>query len=262
MQRKTEHLEEERNTLGEKNSWIERILRSLEKDGQAVDIINRLKRGESHRQIAEWLGRPLVPPRTGGSQSLSPTTERNITEAIAQYHGDLVEHRDPRYWTNVTSEAPLIEHLVNLYFTWIHPVHMLLDQGHFMSSFKACSDTYCSSALVNVICAMACSLVHDESCEDDELTNAGIVNIKEKFLNETRALMRNTDHDKMTAIQTYAIMFLVDLGCGNGLMASSHLRLAAETLLSKSGSEQSSESEELAAWGILTLQMYVSNILY
>ena len=259
LQRKNEYLEEEKDNLGEKNSWIEQIIASLKDDGQGTEIISRLKRGESHQTVAEWLGRPLVSGRGGEHpQSLSPTTEHSITEAITQYHKRMVEAHDPRYWTNVTPEASLIEHLVLLYLTWIHPTHMLFDEQHFMESFRDCSDTYCSSALVNVICAMSCNLLHGESWEDDDQTKAGIEIIRNKFMDETRALMRNTDYEKMTAIQTYAIMFLVELGSGHALMGTSHLRLAAETLLSKTTSEQSSESEEITAWGVLTLHTCVS----
>lgn len=249
LQRKNEYLEEEKDSLGEKNSWIERIMSELESDGQGPEIISRLKRGESHRAIAEWLGRPLVGPRT---KDLSPTTENQISQAIEQYHRDLVENHDPRYWTNVSTEAELVEHLIQLYLTWIHPVHMLFDEEHFMSSFKDCSDVYCSAALVNVICAMSCHLLHDTR-DDDEQTKSGIESLRNQFINESQSLMKDADFTKMTSIQTYAIMFLVEVGSGQGLMASSHLRLAVESLTAKKMSEQSPEAEEVSAWGILTL---------
>lgn len=258
LQRKNEYLEEEKDTLGEKNSWIEKIMGSLEEDGQGSEIISRLKRGESHKSIAEWLGRPLVNPDT---QRLSPTTEHQIGQAIEQYHRSLVDHHDPRYWTNVSTEAELIEHLVKLYFTWIHPVHMMFDEEHFRSSFNDCSDVYCSSALVNIICAMSCHLLHDTR-DDDEQTKSGIESLRTQFLNESRSLMKNADPSKMTSIQTYAIMFLVELGSGHGLMASSHLRLAVENLTAKKTAEQSSEAEEVTAWGILTLHTAWSGLIY
>ena len=255
LQRKNEHLEEENDSLGERNNWIEKIMRSLKDDGQGIEIIQRLKRGESHKTIAEWLGRPL----SGEMQDMSPITEIRLTEAIEQYHRELVESHDPRYWTNVTADVVLIEHLVTLYLTWIHPVHMLFDEGHFVKSFKQCSDVYCSSSLVNIICAMSCHLLHS-TWDDDEETRNGIYNLRSKFLEETRSLMKNAEVSKMTSIQTYAIMFLVELGSGQGLIASSHLRLATESLITKQTSEQTSESEEVAAWGILTLHTCVSRL--
>lgn len=258
LQRKNEYLEEEKDSLGEKNSWIEEIIRSLKDDGQGIEIISRLKRGESHQAIAEWLGRPLVGADTG---ALSPTTEHQIGQAIEQYHRNLVENHDPRYWTNVSTEAELIEHLIKLYFTWIHPVHMLFDEEHFTSSFKDCTDVYCSSALVNIICAMSCYLLHDTR-DDDEQTKSGIESLRTQFINESRSLMKHADCAKMTSIQTYAIMFLVELGSGHGLIASSHLRLAVESLTAKQTSEQSAEAEEVAAWGILTLHTAWSGLTY
>lgn len=257
LQRKNEHLEEEKDSLGEKNSWIEKIIASLKDDGQGNEIIGKIKRGESHRAIAEWLGRPLVGSGTS-TEALSPTTDFQIGQAIEQYHRNLVENHDPRFWTNVSTEAELIEHLIKLYFTWIHPVHMLFDEAHFMSSFKDCADVYCSSALVNIICAMSCHLLHDTG-NDDEQTKSGIQSLQTQFTNETKSLMKHADCTKMTSIQTYAIMFLVELGSGHGLIASSHLRLAVESLIAKQTSEQSSEAEEVAAWGILTLHTYVAS---
>lgn len=255
LQRKNEYLEEEKDSLGEKNSWIEKIMSELETDGQGPEIISKLKRGESHQAIAEWLGRPLVRSHT---KDLSPTTEIQISQAIERYHRDLVENHDPRYWTNVSTEAQLIEHLIQLYLTWIHPVHMLFDEDQFMSSFKNCSDTYCSAPLINIICAMSCHILHDTQ-EDDEQTKSGLRTLRMQFIDESRSLMKDADFAKMTSIQTYAIMFLVEIGSGQGLIASSHLRLAVESLTAKQTSEQSSEAEEVSAWGILTLHTYVAS---
>ena len=230
-------------------------MRSLQDDAQGTEIISRLKRGESHKDIAEWLGRPLV---GSYNQSLSPTVQNQISQAIEQYHQNLIENHDPRYWTNVSTESELIDHLIKLYLTWIHPVHMLFDQDHFMASFKGCTDSYCSPALVNIICAMSCHLLHDTR-DDDEQTKSGIEFLRIQFINEAQSLMEHADLEKMTSIQTYAIMFLVELGSGHGLIGSSHLRLAVEKLIAKKTSEQSSEAEEVTAWGILTLHTYVTS---
>ena len=254
LQRKNEHLEEERDSLGEKNSWIEKIMRSLQNDAQGTEIISRLKRGESHKDIAQWLGRPLA---GSDKQALSPKVQYQISQAIEQYHQNLVENHDPRYWTNVSADSELINHLIKLYLTWIHPAHMLFHEDHFMTSFMDCTDSYCSPALVNIICAMSCHLLHDTR-DDDEQTKSGIEFLRTQFISEAQSLMEHADLEKMTSIQTYAIMFLVELGSGHGLIGSSHLRLAVEKLIAKKTSEQSAEAEEVTAWGILTLHTYVT----
>ena len=252
LQRKNEYLEEENDSLGEKNEWIELIVNSLKRDAQGAEIIRRLKRGESYQIIAEWLGRPLTP----NTQALSPASEVQLSRAIERYHNDLVENHDPRFWTNVTSDTVLIEHLIALYLTWIHPSHMLFDETHFMESFHACSDTYCSSPLVNAICAMSCHFLHGV-WENDEDRKTGIESLGAQFMDEAKAMMTSPEYTKMTVIQTYAIMFLVELGSGHGLLASSHLRLATESLVAKKNREQSSESSEVASWGLLTLHTCV-----
>ena len=248
LQRKTDHLEEENSNLEEKNEWTEAIMNSLKHDSQGSEIIRRLKRGETHQGIAEWLGRPIVP----NTEALSPVSEFQFSAAIERYHRGLVENHDPRYWTNVTDDPILIEHLVALYLTWVHPAHMLFDEVHFMEAFKACSDTYCSPPLVNAICAMSCHLLYGV-WENEPDSGSGMESLGNQFLAETKALMTTLECTKMTVIQTYGILFLVELGSGHGLKATSHLRLATESLVAKNNPEQSSESSEVASWGLLTL---------
>lgn len=112
--------------------------------------------------------------------------------------------------------------------------------------------------MVNVICAMACHLLHDTYRTFDSDAHDIVVSLRNQFMDETKFWMqKDVDYTKMTNIQTHAIMSLVEIGCGQGLLASSHLRLAVENLLTKQSSEQSSESEHVATWGILTLHTCV-----
>lgn len=153
----------------------------------------------------------------------------------------------------------LIEHLVTLYLTWVHPSHVLFDEERFTTSFRKCVDTYCSPDLVNVICATSCLLLH-ASPDNDAGSRDAISSLRARFINEARVLLKGVSRSKMTSLQTYAIMFLYDLMLGNGLMATCHLRLATETLVEKRIAEQSFESEEVSAWGIVTLHTYVKAI--
>ena len=253
LQRKTENLVEENEALGETNSWIEQIMASLKENGHAAEIINRLKRGDTHEAIATWLRHPKV----RAFQAMSPATERKLGQAIEQIHRDFAQNPDPLYWTSIARVPALVEHLIKLYLTWVHPVHMLFDQDHFIHSFRTCSDIYCSAPLVNVICAMACHLLHDTYGGDLNARDS-MASLRRQFMDETKYwLQRDLNYSKMTTIQTYAILSLIEIGTGHGLLASSHLRLAVESLLTKRNSEQSSESEEVTKWGILTLHTCV-----
>ena len=249
LKQKNVDLEEEKDTLGEKNSWIQQIIESLKDNGHGIEIIDRLKRGESHQSIAKWLGEPLLIPEI--APDMSPTTERSVSQAIQQYYHDLMQEHDMRYWTSVVSEGVAVEHLVKLYLTWIHPVHMMFDENHFVTSFRDCSDEYCSSALVSVICAVSCHLLHDDRDDDD--INDGVDILRNQFMQETRRRMRDLDDGEMTTVQTYAIMHLAEFGSGHGLIATSHLRLAVESLIDKQNSEHAEDLDRVATWGILTL---------
>ncbi len=102
LQRKSKHLEEEKNKL-EENIWIEQIICSLNADRGYNEIVSRLQRGDSHRNVAEWLGRPSI--GAGDVLALSTTTEYRLNEAIKQYFRDLIEHHEPRILTNVPTDA-------------------------------------------------------------------------------------------------------------------------------------------------------------
>ena len=252
LQQKNEHLETEKDTLGEKIGYIEHIIGSLKNDNQGSEIIRRLKSGESHKAIAEWLGRPLL--GSVDAPSLSPTTEFSINEAIEQYHQRLAEDCDPRYWTSVTQDAELIEHLVALYFTWMNPIHMIIDEIQFIDSFQRCSEVYCSSALVTIICAMSCFLLHHIDNDDSQM-KAAVDSLRDRFIKETQSLMREVDDHRMTTIQVHAIMYLVEFASGHGLIATSHLRLAVEKLMEKQELEQARNSELVTNLGIMSLHM-------
>ena len=245
LQKENKDLEEKKSTLGKQQTWTERIMLSLKDNGRASDIVVRLKRGDSHQMIAEWLGQSPV------GSVLSPTVAREI-ERFHTHQSQLAENHDPRYWTEVTHDAGLITHLVRLYLTWIHPAHMLFDEDHFMQSFNTCSNLYCAPALVSVICALSTCLLH-EGTDGDESFNENSQELRDNFMTEAQTFMRTADSTKMTTLQTYAIMFLIDIGSGHGNMATSHLRFASESLIAKQNSDQSSEAEEISAWGILTL---------
>ena len=242
-------LEEQKGSLEEQNGWVEQIVASLKEDAYYVETINRLKRGDSHQSIAEWLGRPLV-----SGTKLSPKSSDQLDKAVQKYHRSFLVNKDPRYWTAATKDIALIEHLVSLYLIWVHPCHMLFDEERFLSSFKNCVDVYCSPALVNVICATSCLLL--DVPRDDEGETSSFLRMS--FINEARIHLKGADTSKTTTWQAYAISFICEVGTGKGLKAASYLRLATESLVAKEKIEQTFKSHEVSSWGVLTLNMFVS----
>jgi hypothetical protein len=61
-------------------------------------------------------------------------------------------------WTEVTSDASFVSHLISLYFTWQHPGLNWIDRDLFLRDMrsKKLGSKFCSPLLVNSILAVAC----------------------------------------------------------------------------------------------------------
>lgn len=254
MVRKIKSLEQQNHELQgsikDKDLWMESIFYALKNDENGVEVLQRLKQGQSYQQLTEWLGRSPIRDIRG----LSPTSEHRLADVVRKYERTLDSKNVPdgargSRWTTVTSDDSIVHHLMALYFAWVHPVHMLFSEKHFMTSFRIGDNTFCTPALVNVMCAMGSCLLVDQG--GDEI-DARL--LSRQFLEQVRTSVRLEDVSLPPLASTYAIMFLVELSCGQARMASSHLRLGVETI-SKCSSQDSgyAEAEEIALWGIQTL---------
>lgn len=244
--------------LQEKNNWVEHILRAISTDDSGTEVIQRLKNGESYRSVAQSLGRPPFPD----IPDLSPKSQRQLSDALMDYDKDVASDRDSesgiRYdgeWTSVTSDHAFIDHLFSLYFTWVHPVHMLFSQNHFISSYRNHCNLYCTSSLVNAICAMGCLFLGEKgkySTEDGSDPDK----LRPRFMEEARSLIKPKHYNTRTMVQTFAVMFLVELGHGQGARATSYIRLAADAMNSLQDNNYSTEAMEITKWGIYALNWY------
>lgn len=94
-----------------------------------------------------------------------------LPSAELRVHGiESVLHPTPflpaSVWTNVDHNDRFISHLINYYFTWEQPVNSFVQKTAFLDEMKQKSATmyfeeksayrFCSPALVNTICAVAC----------------------------------------------------------------------------------------------------------
>ncbi|MCJ1401592.1 hypothetical protein MMC11_004808 [Xylographa trunciseda] len=241
-------------------SCVEQIIRALSTGEKGEDIINRLRNGQSYQSIAESLG-SSPPGSLAAIAELSPSGQRNFSMAINDYDKDVIMERRTSAgpvkevaWTTITSDQTLISHLLTLYFTWVHPVHMLFSRPHFMASFVNHDNIYCTSALVNAICAMACHLF-DKSPDERFETEVHPQDLRRKFMLEARTLVKDMPTEKLAVVQTYAVMFLVDLSSGKGANSASYIRLAADAIDQRVESGYSSQAAEMTKWGIYALSV-------
>lgn len=176
------------------------------------DILERIKNRDSITDIANW----LESIESNGESQLSIYAGSNN-----ELDGDLPSEF---VWTTVTSDDEVIEHLISLYFTWVHPFYPLFSEGHFVDSMKQESDEFCSHNLFNAICAMACYL-HTAIDED-------IIDYKRmgtQFSDFVRNRIDPQD-SSLTNIQAFAVMFLVRCAQGQGFSGSVYLTIASRSM--------------------------------
>jgi hypothetical protein len=192
---------------------------ALSSDEQGPDIFRRLKSGESYDTIVEWLRREAH-EETG---DFSPIRSTHSNHRSSDF--DFGDSSPLFCWTSVTSDNSVLDHLFQLYFAWVHPVYTLFNEGHFVNSYTRQKNRYCSSILVDAICAMACKYhtPSDSDRVDMELLGS-------KFCDAVRANIDPMDKS-ITTIQAFAVMFLVEMARGKGLRASSYLRIAGSNLV-------------------------------
>ena len=53
LQRKNEDLEEQHSVMSQRHERVEKIILSFKDDSQRAELVNRLKRGESHQDIVK-----------------------------------------------------------------------------------------------------------------------------------------------------------------------------------------------------------------
>lgn len=203
-----------------KNHLQEQILQAFASgsdDEKIPELVERLQRQEQYESIVEWLGRSSIEDL----DTLSPRESQ-------QPQLDASDHEmggvSTGWWTTVTKDKAVLDHLMQLYFAWIHPVHTLFDEGHFVDDYSRQLENYCSSVLVNSMCALACHLHPQVEGEDVDYEQLGM-----EFSDAARIGIDPVE-SSLTMVQTFAVMFLVDCARANGLRGSSYLRVATSNL--------------------------------
>lgn len=270
LQEATNLLQKDKDALQAKEDVQSVILDILENNGYKHEIVRRLRHGEPRESVASWLlGQPDLRKHL---RSLPPSHQSIL--GLVQRVEDLYEAdqgpapppvETAHQWTQVTKSQTLIGHLFELYFTWVHPIHMLFSEVDFLASYHAGDDTYCSNPLTDAICAMACHLLDNPSPGSKPRDKDSIsgyddaIQLREAFMGEARSSLGPDTYTQMTSIQAFAIMFLSELSSGRARSATGYLRCAADHLKFSKADGQSKEALELSYWGVHTLNTRVTH---
>ncbi|QSZ31836.1 hypothetical protein DSL72_001405 [Monilinia vaccinii-corymbosi] len=180
------------------------------------EILERIKNKDSIKSIAGWL------------ESIDSNGESQPSIYGSSDHEKDGDQLKDFSWTTVTHDTEIIDHLMTLYFTWVHPFHPLFNEGHFVRSKQTGSNAFCSHSLFNSICAMACYL-HTAMENENENNDADYKQMGVKFCDLARAII-NPEDKSLTTIQAFAVMFLVRCAQGQGLSGSVYLTVASRSM--------------------------------
>jgi hypothetical protein len=172
-----------------------------------------------------------------------------------------------RAWTEITTDVPLVEHLMALYFCWEYPTFASLSKEHFLDDFKLGRRRHCSSLLVNAMLAVGCrfsSLAVTRTNPDDS-TTAG----DHFFAEALRLLDEESDRHSLTTIQALGLMSIREASCGRSSEAifysGQSIRLAVEMGLhldSENGGKDDASLEQAVHsatfWGAFSLDQFVN----
>ena len=255
--------------LQEASGWSNTILETISKNGHDKEIVAKLRSGKSHHEIADWL---LEQVEIGKHINIESNSRRELIDVVNHFEGQYQDEDGLRRaekgwtsqheitWTDVSSSQILIGHLFDLYFTWVHPVHMLFSELDFKYSFRTNDTSYCSRPLVNAVCAMACHLLENEGARKPDGNTQEAATLREGFMSEARRQLTPANYKDLTSVQAFAVMHLVDFSAGKARSAVGYLRSAVENVTTATSS-QSLEAREITVWGINTLNTYVSSHL-
>ena len=267
LQKERSDLTKDKEHLQSRHEVQEVILDILTNHGHDREIIKRLQSGDSRASVAQWL---LQLPNISQHLRTIPASQKELLKIVQQLEeqyeepegetGGFRPNAFKKYrWTKITLSQPLIGHLFELYFTWVHPIHMLFSESDFLNAYENGDETYCSSALVNSICAMGCILL-DNPRKNRELTEEypgdtyqDAIQLRGAFIAEARARLPPKSYNDWTSIHAFAVIHLVELSSGKARSATAYIRSAADYMKISAPSEQTNEAIQLAYWGIHTL---------
>lgn len=157
---------------------------------------------------------PLLGPQPDVSRSLEAAFSRHdqtfgMVKGAEMSHTSIglgtefIDQRIHHPWTNITHDQELLEHLINLYFTWQHCFFQNFPENLFREDFHAGRTKFCSRILLNAICAAGCFLSNREIVRQDQGNG---VTLMDKFYDEAKAQLADADQSTLT---TTASLYLI-----------------------------------------------------
>ncbi|WPH01908.1 Hypothetical protein R9X50_00476200 [Acrodontium crateriforme] len=278
-------------TLQQQNNALDVIVASLRKlpKEESIALLDDLRNDIDYDVLASSLRGNVRLPQSYAPQTLeadlaqqmaeatpTSTTFENMPYASIQKPNDpptlqtqllspqATLGESPVTWFRSPKDPEFIDHLLNLYFTWIHPFHTFFPREHFLHDMGRGRTDFCSPLLVNAVMSFACHYSDRALALTDphDSNTAG-----DAFFAEAKRLVDNAEKSCLTTIQALAIMSLRECSAGRDSrgyrFAGRAVRMALElglhlSVMGTNLRSPEAEVRKITFWGIFNLETLYS----
>ena len=216
-------------------------------DAEVTDIVQQIRSDENLEAIAQSLRNEPLPERSSTTSVAEGELSNFIgrpsfdPDGVVRHYGhtsnlglisdggqSAVQLHASEPWTTVTQDVSLIEHIMNLYFTWCHPLYTVFPENMFVHAMKNRVHKYCSPLLVNAILASGCAFSDrpDARSDPNDPQTAG-----DHFFAEARRLLYDDESSRLTTVQALALMALREASCGRDSMGYQYAGRCARMMI-------------------------------
>lgn len=278
-------------SLQQRNDALDVIVASLRAlpESDSINLLHSIRSDDNNEGIAASLQTNVRLPHSFGPQTLEsefvqhlthpdsaraqsdvPSSDPSLSPAHYRPNGEDhpsgggITYQNPSFWFRTPPDPEFIEHLLDLYFTWVHPFYQLFSQDRFLMDFKRGETGHCSALLVNVICAFGCHYsdrLAARSDADDPLS------VGEHFFAEAKRLLDLDEKPSLTMVQALGIMSFRETSRGrdsNGYQYTGRcLRVALEmglhlSVMSSNLRPAEFEARKITFWGVFNTETICS----
>lgn len=127
-----------------------------------------------------------------------------------------------RRWFRRPYDPDFIVHLLDVYFSWIHPSYEIFSRDQFLHDFQNGRTDHCSRILANAIAAFACSYSDRIAAlaEPNDPSTAG-----DQFFAEAERLLHHGSESPLMLAWALSIMSSRELACGRIFTSHSYAKI-------------------------------------
>lgn len=273
-------------SLQERNDALDVIFTSLRNlsEEEAITLLHSIREDPNLDALAASLRTNVNLPQSYSYQTLNaefeqlsptPSSSRGANVSISisreastddgQLQSEAATPGDTSaFWFAIPQDPEFVQHLLNVYFCWIHPFHQFFSRENFLYDMTRARTEYCSSLLLHAILSLACEWSDRPSAR---LAPMNPATAGDEFFAEARRLLDMVEGPTLTTIQALAIMAVREISHGRDSrgyqLGGVAVRMALEmglhlAVLDAVASAEESEARKLTLWGVFFIETMFS----